>query len=76
MNDIREKLEGILDTFGVDFQSSLKDQFDSLDFISFVLELEEVFEVELPDNLLDINSIQSVDHVVEVIESLIIKSAR
>lgn len=75
MNDIREKLEGILDTFGVDFQSSLKDQFDSLDFISFVLELEEVFEVEFPDNLLDINSLHSVDHVVEVIESLTIKSA-
>lgn len=63
---VKEVLEGI----GVDTELSLKDQIDSMMFISMICELEDKFSVEIPDEYLNMDNFQSIDSIVSVISAL------
>lgn len=43
----------------------------SIQFISFVVEIEKEFSIEIPDELLDINSFKTVDAVCNLLDGII-----
>lgn len=43
---------------------------DSITYISFIVELEQIFGIEIPDEYLQPEKISSLDAVVDIIESL------
>lgn len=44
---------------------------DSITFISFILGIEETFNVEIPDEMLTDTKIKTIDDVCNIVESLI-----
>ena len=46
---------------------------DSLAFIMFIVEIEQTFEIEIPDEYLSMDAISSIDAVNNMIENLIKK---
>jgi len=70
----KEQLLQILHDVGIntdlDNELDLAEQFDSITFLSTVLELEAVFEIAIPDEYLNMQFFASVDHTVEILEQL------
>ncbi|CAG9623698.1 hypothetical protein BACCIP111883_04530 [Sutcliffiella rhizosphaerae] len=46
---------------------------DSFFFITIILELEQEFDIEIPDDYLSIDLFQSIDHLTEIITEKLIK---
>lgn len=47
------------------------DDIDSLDLINFIVEVENVFNIELPDEVLEPNFIKCLGKFIEIIDQLI-----
>ena len=47
---------------------------DSLEFVSLIVEIENVFSVELPDEFLDFDVLDSLHGMINTVESLIQKN--
>ncbi|WP_214483020.1 acyl carrier protein [Bacillus sp. SM2101] len=61
---------GVLPVESIDEEKTIIDVgFDSLRFMELVVLIEEEFNIEFPDDLLDIKSTTSVAEVIERIES-------
>jgi len=73
--NIREKIEGIFYNVGLDISDSNEwiDQMDSLSFVTVIVELEQEFDVEFPDEYLNINLINSIEELEEVVKKLLLE---
>lgn len=70
--ETRTNLIRIYDELGIDPEANLNNQIDSLDFVSLIIEIEEVFEITLPDELLYIESLTT-DNLISIIDKEIEK---
>ena len=75
-NEIESKLFQIFDTInlienkdGVFVTSS--EDIDSIQLISIIVEIEEEFEIEIPDEYLVVDFIENFDHIVDTIEEIL-----
>ena len=72
-NRIKEALKraGVTEVDGLTGDTDLREWIvDSMMFISFIVELENEFSIQIPDNLLEYDTIASVDGLLNIIESL------
>lgn len=75
----RERIVRALEQTGVETnlenELDLAEQFDSVTFISAVLELEQEFGIAVPDVYLNMQFFASIDHTTEIVEQLIKEQA-
>jgi len=73
--EIRERVIRALYHLGIDTELEneldLAEQFDSMLFMSAVLELEAEFEIAIPDEYLNMQFFASIDHTVSIIGQLL-----
>lgn len=73
--DTRERVIRALYHLGIDTELEneldLAEQFDSMLFMSAVLELEAEFEIAIPDEYLNMQFFASLDHTVSIIGQLL-----
>ena len=72
-NRIKEALKraGVTEVDGLTGDTDLREWIvDSMMFISFIVELENEFSIQIPDNLLEYDTISSLDGLLNIIESL------
>ncbi len=73
----REKVIECLSNVGVLINSNTDDvnindyDLDSITFISFIVEIEKEFEIEIPDGYLYVNILQSLNGFVNLVDELI-----
>lgn len=77
MNETRETIVNMLcEVLEVDQETILNEEdlfnlgFDSINFVKLIVELELKFDIEYPDELLDLKKLSSVDKIVQLVESL------
>lgn len=73
--EITEKLYGLLDEVGAveinaDGNKVLISDMDSIQLISLIVEIEECFGIEIPDEYLVTEFFESEEHVIDVIQQL------
>lgn len=76
-NNIREKLKPLLNEVGmIDDKGQLtgSEELDSLQMIYLVVEIEEMFQIEFPDGVVDDRLFQSMNYLISVIQRLIDES--
>lgn len=77
MNETREIIVNMLcEVLEVDQETILNEEdlfnlgFDSINFVRLIVELELKFDIEYPDELLDLKKLSSVEKIVQLVESL------
>lgn len=77
MNETREIIVNMLsEILEVDQETILNEEnlfnlgFDSINFVKLIVELELKFDIEYPDDLLDLKNLSSVDKIEQLVESL------
>jgi acyl carrier protein len=77
MNETREIIVNMLcEVLEVDQETILNEEdlfnlgFDSINFVKLIVELELKFDIEYPDELLDLKKLSSVEKIVQLVESL------
>lgn len=77
MNKTREIIVNMLcEVLEVDQETILNEEdlfnlgFDSINFVKLIVELELKFDIEYPDELLDLKKLSSVEKIVQLVESL------
>lgn len=71
MKNMREHISNFFELQGYDFDEQgnlMVDDIDSIEFINLIISLEEEFHVEIPDDLLLIDSIASIDAIESTIQ--------
>ena len=71
MENMREHISNFFELQGYDFDEQgnlMVDDLDSIEFINLIISLEEQFNIEIPDDLLLIDSIASIDAIESVIQ--------
>ena len=70
--EIQERLEAILNQYGLSMYSEeKKDGLDSFSFISMIVEIENEFDISIPDDFLTISSFdvkRTFNYIVSVVE--------
>ncbi len=80
--DIRREIINCLENVGILIDPSLEDvnindyDVDSITFISFIVDIEKVFNIEIPDGLLYKQVLQSLNGFVSLVEELIESNAQ
>ncbi len=75
----RERIEGCLNTVGILIAPTSDDvnlndyDVDSISFISFIVEVEKEFDIEIPDGYLYVEILQSLNGFVNLVEQLVDK---
>jgi acyl carrier protein len=71
-NEILKKIESLLEELGIGCNEGmiLFDEMDSLKFISLVVELEEHFGIEIPDEYLNILAFDSLENIADIVINL------
>ena len=74
--EIEEKVWEILDNLGVVEKEGEEavihnEELDSIQLVSIIVEIEENFDVEVPDEYMNPEFLFSFDHIVEVVEELL-----
>ncbi|WP_455950143.1 acyl carrier protein [Eubacterium sp.] len=77
MNETREIIVNMLCVvLEIDQETILNEEdlfnlgFDSINFVKLIVELELKFDIEYPDELLDLKKLSSVEKIVQLVESL------
>jgi len=70
MDEIREKLLKCLDNNGIDLNEDSK-QIDSISFITAIVDIEQEFDVEFPDEYLLIETMSSFEKIYDIVELLV-----
>lgn len=70
MDEIRERLIKCLDKNGIDLIDESR-QIDSISFITAIVDVEQEFDVEFPDEFLLIETMSSFDKLFDIIKVLI-----
>lgn len=69
---VREKINMILEQNGVDCDNKVElEEMDSLTYISCIVDIEETFNIELPDTLLEKNWLEDLNEFAQFIEMFI-----
>lgn len=69
---VREKINMILEQNGVDCDNKVElEEMDSLTYISCIVDIEETFNIELPDSLLEKNWLEDLNEFAQFIEMFI-----
>ncbi len=73
--EIRDKIYELLDEVGAveidgDGNKVLISDMDSIQLISLVVEIEECFGIEIPDEYLVTEFFESVEHVIDIVQQL------
>lgn len=67
--NIKEELRDILNEYGIAVTDNGKiDGIDSITFVSLIVELEEVYNINFPDELLMLEAIRDIDNLATIIE--------
>ena len=74
--EIEEKVWEILDNLGVVEKEGEKtvihnEEIDSIQLVSIIVEIEENFDVEVPDEYMNSDFLVSFDHIVDIVEELL-----
>lgn len=74
MENLQEKLEDCLFRVGIDIEHNeefdLRESIiDSFFFITVILEIEQEFNIEIPDEYLTIDLFSSIEHLADIISS-------
>ncbi len=70
--DFKEKIKDILCAVGVDYQSDSDElEMDSIQFISLIVMIENEFKFEVPDDLLNITILNTIEKIAIVIDNLL-----
>jgi acyl carrier protein len=72
---IIQALHGMGVETNLENELDLAEQFDSVTFISAVLELEQEFGIAIPDSHLNMQFFASIDHTTEIVEQLMREQA-
>ncbi|RXZ82783.1 hypothetical protein EBB07_09850 [Paenibacillaceae bacterium] len=65
--DTKINLLKIYDQFGINPEEELNSQLDSLDFVTLIIEIEENFNVSVPEDLLNVD-VLTTDKLVNLID--------
>ena len=73
--EVRDKIYELLDEVGAveidgDGNKVLISDMDSIQLISLVVEIEECFGIEIPDEYLVTEFFESVEHVIDIVQQL------
>lgn len=68
--NISKKIEEIILSVGLDPTENLFDQMDSMSFITIIVEIEQAFGIEVPDERLDFTVLNTVDDFAELVMNL------
>lgn len=71
--EIISKIELLLEEIGIGHNEGMiiMDELDSLNFITLVVELEEHFGIEIPDDYLNILAFDSVEDIADIVIALL-----
>ncbi|MBP3325575.1 MAG: hypothetical protein J6L77_04040 [Coprococcus sp.] len=70
--DVREKLIEILSQYGDGFDGDFRDSgVNSIEFVKILVNLENEFNIEFDDEMLDIEKMPTLDALCEMLEKLI-----
>ena len=71
-NEIVSNIESLLEEIGIGCNEGmiLSDELDSLKFITLVVELEEHFGIEIPDEYLNILAFDSLENIADIVINL------
>lgn len=70
--NVKNSLEKIYIEYGFDFNNPIEImELDSVDFISFVIDIEEEFDINFPDEFLNKESFIKTQLVLNIIEGLL-----
>ena len=74
--EIEEKVWGILDNLGVvekegEIMVIHNEEIDSIQLVSIIVEIEENFNVEVPDEYMNPEFLVSFDHIVDIVAELL-----
>lgn len=78
MEEIRVKICQALDKVGVFVEEPIEEanlnQFfdDSIQFMTFIVELENVFEIEFPNEILVFDNFDRIDNICDIVSSLML----
>ena len=75
LNDVKEKIKVVLENNGITSGANDADidvaAVDSIAFISFVVDIENTFEIVFPDELLTFAILQSLDGLADIVYGLL-----
>lgn len=70
--DFKEKTKELLCAIGIEYQSDSDELLmDSIQFISLIVLIENEFNIEVPDDLLNITILNTIDKLVTVMDNLV-----
>lgn len=61
MNDVRTRIESILEQFGIINYEGFSDEIDSIIFVEMIVEIENELGIVLDDNMLVMNEVCNID---------------
>lgn len=74
-NEIIESLSKACQNAGLSINALEKEHFplelDSIEFITLIIEIENEFDIEWEDDVLDMNMFKNLDYICEIIERLL-----
>lgn len=71
-NDIKKMVSKVFDENGIDIDDFVMVQeMDSLQYMSIIISLEELFEIEFPDSILMTNIFDEEDRLIDLINVLL-----
>jgi len=71
MTDIRKKVEEIIYSVGMEVKEDLSDQLDSLSFVTIIVEIEQAFGIEVPDDRLDFTELNTISGFTSLVQQLL-----
>lgn len=70
--DVREKLIEILSQYGDEYDGNFRDiGINSIEFVKILVNMENEFDIEIDDEMLDIEKVPTIDTLCEMLEKLI-----
>lgn len=70
--DVREKLIEILSQYGDGYDGNFRDiGINSIEFVKILVNMENEFDIEIDDEMLDIEKVPTIDALCEMLEKLI-----
>ncbi|MEK4250365.1 acyl carrier protein [Paenibacillus sp. FSL W7-1287] len=68
--NIRDKVEDIIHSCGMEVTEDLSEQLDSMSFVTIIVEIEQSFGIEVPDDKLDFIALSTVSAMVDMVREL------
>lgn len=69
--EFEDKMYQILEDVGIEVKEKFELEADSLQYITLISTIEEIFEIELPDEFLEFSVIQNVESFIDSVYELV-----